>query len=94
VTVMHLVAVGSSPLVMLVGLLVRPRGGRSNLWDVLHELARSRGGAGLERERRATLEVLLERLPDSHVRIEDSDGPRGGRRTVINREAAEDGPRA
>lgn len=41
-------------LIGLVGVALRSRAGGSGLWDVLHELARGRSRAGLERERRAT----------------------------------------
>lgn len=60
---------GVDALVVLVpgvsvaaGLLLRSRLGSSNLWDVLHELARGRVRAGLERERRLTLLMLLPSL--------------------------------
>ncbi|GAA1894153.1 hypothetical protein GCM10009716_00030 [Streptomyces sodiiphilus] len=64
----------------LAGLFLRSRAGSSNLWDVLHELARGRARVGLEREQRVTLEVMLERLPKAGLRMEDAQQ---GRRTVI-----------
>ncbi|MCX4400040.1 hypothetical protein OG887_43960 (plasmid) [Streptomyces sp. NBC_00053] len=76
-----LIACGVPALAALAGLVLRPRHKGSNLWDVLHELARGRVGAGMERERRATLVVMLDRLPQTGVRVEDTAQ---GRRTVIS----------
>ncbi|GGP77980.1 hypothetical protein GCM10010278_65430 [Streptomyces melanogenes] len=76
----HLVALGVPVLLTVAGLILRSRAGSSNLWDVLHELARGRVNASMERERRATLVVMLERLPDSGLRVEDTEQ---GRRTVV-----------
>ncbi|MFF9673634.1 hypothetical protein ACF1GS_18345 [Streptomyces eurythermus] len=75
-----LAAVGGPTLLGLVGLILRSRAGSSDLWDVLHELARGRGKTGLERERRATLVVMLECLPRAAMRVEDTAQ---GQRTVI-----------
>lgn len=73
-------------LITGAGLLLRCRGGRG-LWDILHESVRGRSAARVERERRATLQMVLERLPHGEVRVEDSDGHGGRHRTVIsNRE--------
>ncbi|MFV5995418.1 hypothetical protein ACNPQM_24030 [Streptomyces sp. NPDC056231] len=71
---------GSSVAIVLLGLVLRPRKNGAGLWDVLHELARGRTANGMERERRATLSVLLRRLPDRRVQVEDVAH---GRRTVI-----------
>lgn len=79
----ELMAVLIPALIALVGLFLRSRTGSSNHWDVLHELARGRVDAGIERERRATLRMMLERLPKDGVQVEDTDGRRIGRRTVI-----------
>ncbi|MEV0982340.1 hypothetical protein [Streptomyces sp. NPDC049915] len=76
-----LVPLGVSALAALVGLRVRRPEGGSSLWDVLHELARGRSRTGLERERRATLVVMLDRLPGKGVRMEDTAQ---GSRTVIS----------
>ncbi|MGO4459404.1 hypothetical protein AB4039_19215 [Streptomyces sp. M-16] len=83
-----LTAVGVPVLLGLAGLILRSRRGSSNLWDVLHELARGRVKAGLERERRATLVVMLERLPGAGLRVEDTAQ---GRRTVIAGDTVENG---
>ncbi|MFJ9822263.1 hypothetical protein ACIRU3_44990 [Streptomyces sp. NPDC101151] len=76
-----LVSVGVPALAAVVGLGFRPRAGDANAWDVLHELARGRVRTGLERERRATLLVMLDRLPDNGVQVEDTAQ---GRRTIIS----------
>ncbi|MDX2521594.1 hypothetical protein PV355_41810 [Streptomyces stelliscabiei] len=73
-------AAGGSMTIVLLGLVLRPRKNGAGLWDVLHELARGRTASGMERERRATLSVLLRRLPDRRVQVEDVVH---GRRTVI-----------
>lgn len=75
-----LVAVGVPVLLAAATLLLRSRAGRSNVWDVLHELAQGRVKIGMERERRATLVVMLERLPGTAMRVEDTAQ---GSRTVI-----------
>jgi hypothetical protein len=72
-------------LLVLLGLVLRPRRNGVGLWDVLHELARGRTAGGMERERRATLTVMLRRLPDREVQVEDGAH---GRRTVIGQRAA------
>lgn len=77
-------AVGGTAAIMLLGLALRPRKNGVGLWDVLHELARGRTASGMERERRATLTVLLRKLPDRRVQLEDN---RHGRRTVIGEQA-------
>ena len=56
----------------------------AGLWDVLHELARGRTASGMERERRATLSMLMRRLPDRRVQVEDVTH---GRRMVIGERA-------
>ncbi|MFE5957036.1 MULTISPECIES: hypothetical protein [Streptomyces] len=77
-------AAGGSVVIILLGLLLRPRKDGAGMWDVLHELARGRTASGMERERRATLSVLLRRLPDRRVQVEDVGH---GRRTVIGERA-------
>lgn len=82
-------------LAVVTGVFLRarassPRSGASSLWDVLHELARARARVGLERERRATLVVMLEHLPNRGLRVEDTAQ---GRRTVIAGETGESLPR-
>ncbi|MFI1285193.1 hypothetical protein ACH4U5_31300 [Streptomyces sp. NPDC020858] len=77
------------PVLGLAGVILRSRRGGSGLWDVLHELARGRVKAGLERERRATLAVLLEQLPRVGLRVEDTAQ---GRRTVITGDLTENTP--
>jgi hypothetical protein len=57
-------------VIAVLGLLLRSRAGSSNLWDVMHELARGRVRTGLERERRVTLGVLLPYLDASAEREE------------------------
>lgn len=61
----ELMGILAPAVVAVIGLVVRCRHGSSSHWDVLHELARGRVRAGLERERRATLRVILDRMPDS-----------------------------
>jgi hypothetical protein len=77
-------AASGSVVIVLLGLVLRPRKNGVGLWDVLHELARGRTASGMERERRATLSVLLRRLPDRRVQVEDVVH---GRRTVIGESA-------
>ncbi|MEV4975982.1 hypothetical protein [Streptomyces scopuliridis] len=84
-----LIAVLVPAVLALAGLLLRSRAGSSNLWDVLHELARGRVDAGIERERRATLRMMLERLPKDAVPVEDTDDRETGRRAAIG-SAADD----
>ncbi len=77
-------AAGGSVAVVLLGLILRPRKNGAGLWDVLHELARGRTASGMERERRATLSVLLRKLPDRRFQVEDVAH---GRRAVIGEPA-------
>lgn len=77
-------AAGGSAAIVLLGLILRPRKNGVGLWDVLHELARGWTASGMERERRATLSMLLRRLPDRRVQVEDVGH---GRRTVIGERA-------
>ncbi|MFD9338302.1 hypothetical protein ACFWBF_28455 [Streptomyces sp. NPDC060028] len=86
----EVLAVGGPLLIGLAGIILRSRRGSSGFWDVLHELARGRVKAGLERERRATLVVMLERLPEAGLRVEDTAQ---GRRTVITGDLTENSPR-
>ncbi|MBW5481148.1 hypothetical protein [Streptomyces bambusae] len=86
----EVLAVGVPVLMGLIGLILRSRKGRTGLWDVLHELAQGRVKAGLERERRATLVVMLEQLPKAGLRVEDTVQ---GRRTVIAGDLTENSPR-
>lgn len=88
-----LIAVLVPAVLALMGLLLRSRAGSSNLWDVLHELARGRVDAGIERERRATLRMMLERLPKDAVTVNDVDGRQTGRRTALG-SAAQDNQRS
>ncbi|WP_206503212.1 hypothetical protein [Streptomyces chrestomyceticus] len=82
------------PAIGVLGVLLRSRRGRSNLWDVLHELARGRASAAAERERRETLVEMLDRLPAGGGRVEDYDARGGGRTTVIGAPLPPaDGPR-
>lgn len=87
VSIEVLMAVGVPLVLGLAGLVLRSRTGSSTFWDVLHELARGRSKAGLERERRATLVVMLERLPGVGLWVEDTAQ---GRRTVVDGTASDD----
>ena len=60
--------------ITLTGLFLRSRTGSSNHWDVLHELARGRVAAGMERERRATLRMVAEGRREASVPEQGGDG--------------------
>jgi len=73
-------AITGTGLLTLIGLLVRSRPGRIGLWEVLGELARGRTVAAAERERRATMVEVLNRLPPGGRIVELDE--RGCRRSV------------
>lgn len=73
----ELMGILAPTVVAAIGLVVRCRHGSSSHWDVLHELARGRARMGLERERRATLRVFLDRMPDSTPAMREGDRPGG-----------------
>ncbi|MGP3690310.1 hypothetical protein ACTVZO_37400 [Streptomyces sp. IBSNAI002] len=71
---LELMGILAPAVVAVIGLVLRCRHGSSSHWDVLHELARGRVRTGLERERRATLRVILDRMPDSTPATGEGDG--------------------
>ncbi|MFF4427438.1 hypothetical protein ACFY04_43200 [Streptomyces sp. NPDC001549] len=76
----EIAAIVGSGVLAVLGLLLRSRPGRTGLWEVLGELARGRTAAATERERRATVLEVLDRLPTGGRLVEVDE--RGCRRTV------------
>lgn len=68
--------------IALAGVVLRSRVGSANHWDVLHELARGRVAAGLERERRATMQMVLVARRESVVPADGMESRRKVRRAA------------
>ena len=72
-----LAAITGTGALTIIGLLLRSRAGSAGLWEVLGELARGRTAAMAERERRATMVEVLDRLTEGGRLVEiDERGKR------------------